>query len=191
MWSHLTNERPFTVLSSHVVWDSPWYRLRQDQIRTRDGRELTYTIIDKPPAIWIVPVLADGRLVLINQYRHTVGEWCLEIPAGSSEPAEDPASVAVRELREEIGGTAQQFIPVAEFYLSTGITNGLAKVFLALGVTLGEAMPEDTEYITLHPVTVDEAIRMARSGAIKAGPSALALLLSEPAIRAYLREQGT
>jgi ADP-ribose pyrophosphatase len=185
----LVNSRPFTTLSSRYLWQSQWYNVRQDQVRLLDGREVTYTVIDKPPAVWIVPITVDGQLVLIEQYRYTIQDWCLEVPAGSGEPGVEPLDLAIRELREEIGGTAQQIVPIHEFYLSTGLTNGRGQVFLALGVTLGATQHEATEYIKLHPVPVEEALHMARTGVIKAGPSALAILLSEAAIRAYWTEQ--
>jgi ADP-ribose pyrophosphatase len=178
---------PFTTLSQRTLWESRWFSLRRDQIRLPDGRELDYHFIDKPPAVWIVPVLADGRLVLIEEYRYAVGDWVLEVPAGTSEPGEDAAATALRELREEIGGTAARLVSIGEYYVAVGISNGIAKVFLALGVTLGDAHPEDAEDITLRPVPAREALRMARAGEIKAGSSALAILLSEAAICEYLR----
>ncbi len=185
----MRQDQPYTVLSSCVVWESRWYRLRQDRLRATGGDEITYTVVEKTGAIWVVPVTADGRLVLINQYRHPVNAWCLEVPAGNIEPGEDPLSMAARELHEEIGGTARQMKPVAEFYTMNGIGNELATVVLALGVTLGQPHRESTEHIELRPVPVAEALRLARTGAIKDGPSALAILLSEAALLAWLQER--
>jgi len=182
-------ERPYQTLSSRYLWQSQWYNVRQDQVRLPNGSELTYTIIDKPTAVWIVPITTDGHLVLIEQYRYAVDDWCLEIPAGTGEPGIELADLAARELREEIGGSAEHILPIAEFYLMSGIGNGKAKVFLALNVMLGETAHEQTEYIHLRPVPIEEALDMARSGMINAGPSALAILLSETKIREFFREQ--
>jgi ADP-ribose pyrophosphatase len=170
--------RPYQTLSSRYLWQSRWYNLRQDQLCATDGSEVTYTVIEKPAAVWIVPVTQDGQVILINQYRYPVDAWCLEIPAGTIEPGIDPVEMAARELREEIGGTAENFIPLGDYYLMNGIGNGQARLFLALGVTLGESQREPTEYIQLRPVPFDDAVQMARTGQIQAGISALAILLA-------------
>jgi ADP-ribose pyrophosphatase len=187
--TELSCERPYQTLSRHYLWQSRWYSVRQDQLRTGDGKELTYTFIEKPEAVWIVPVTAEGRLVLIEQYRYAIDGWCLEVPAGNIEPGTDALAMAARELREEIGGTAERILPVTDFYTMNGIGNEIARVFLALGVNLGEPQRETTEYITLRDVPVEEALRLARVGEIKDGPSALAILLCEATLREYLSEK--
>jgi ADP-ribose pyrophosphatase len=185
----LSRHRPYQTLSRHYLWQSRWYSVRQDRLRAGDGKELTYMVIEKPEAVWIVPVTVDGRLVLIEQYRYAIDRWCLEVPAGNLEPGTDALTMAARELREEIGGTAERILPVTDFYTMNGIGNEVARVFLALGVTLGEPQREATEYITLCDVPVEEALRMARAGEIKDGPSALAILLCEAALCEYLSEK--
>lgn len=174
-----------------MLWQSKWYSLRQDELADQSGERLTYTVVEKPDAVWIVPVTADGQIVLIDQYRYAIDAWCLEIPAGNIEPGVDPQTMAARELREEIGGAADRLVPVAEYYTMNGIGNERAHVYLALGVTLGEPEREASEHITLRALPADEALRLTREGAIKDGPSALAILLAEPAIRAYLAERDT
>ncbi|WP_324392555.1 NUDIX hydrolase [Aggregatilinea sp.] len=183
------HERPYRTLSSRMLWQSKWYSLRQDELADRSGERLTYTVVEKPDAVWIIPVTADGHIVLIDQYRYAIDEWCLEIPAGNIEPGVDPQAMAARELREEIGGAAERLVPVTEYFTMNGIGNERAHVYLALGVTLDEPERETTEHITLRVLPADEALRLTHEGAIKDGPSALALLLAEPAIRAYLAER--
>ena len=73
------------TLSSRFLWQSRWYNLRQDHIRTQDGHEFTYTIVDHPGAVWVVPITADGHVILIRHYRYTVDDWCWEVPAGEYE----------------------------------------------------------------------------------------------------------
>ncbi len=63
---------PFQTVSSDIVWSCPWYRVRQDEIITPDGRAGVYNVIEKPDAVWIVPVTADGRVAMVNQFRYTV-----------------------------------------------------------------------------------------------------------------------
>ena len=178
-------------LSSRYLWQSRWYNVRQDELRASNGDEFTYTVIEKPDAVWIVPVTTAGELVLIKQYRYAIDGWCLEIPAGNIEPGVDAAAMAARELREEIGGTAAQIIPVTEFYTMNGIGTELGRVYVALGTTIGTPQREATELIECLRVPIDEGLRMARSGAIKDGPSALAILVSEGLLRAHAANNQT
>jgi len=184
----MSPKRPYEVIASEHLWQSRWYSLRQDRLRAPNGSEATYTVVEKPGAVWVVPVTEQGALVLINQYRYPVDDWCLEVPAGNVEPEFTPAEMAVRELREEIGGTASQIVPIAEFYTMNGIGNEIAWVFLALGVTLGRPRREPTEHMELCIVPVGEALRMARTGLIKDGPSALAILLCEAELGTHFPE---
>jgi ADP-ribose pyrophosphatase len=167
-------------LGSRFLWQSQWYNLRQDRLRTQDGHEFTYTIVDHPGAVWVVPVTEDGHVVLIWQYRYAVDDWCYEVPAGGLSPGLAPEAVARRELLEEVGGTASELRHVGQFYTSNGISNEVAHVYLARGVELGDDHREPTELMDVQLVPTEETLRMAREGEITDGPSALALLWCEP-----------
>ena len=170
------------TLDSKYIWRSRWYHLRQDRLRTPIGHEFTYTVVDHPGAVWVVPVTAEGQVALIWQYRYAVDDWCYEVPAGGLSPGLSPEEVARRELLEEIGGTAAELRPLGQFYTSNGISNETAYVYLATGVELGPPQREPTELMEVRLVPTEEAMRMARSGKISDGPSALALLWCEPAL---------
>jgi ADP-ribose pyrophosphatase len=167
------------TLDSRFLWQSRWYNLRQDRVRTHAGHEFTYTLVDHPGAVWVVPVTADGQVVLIRSYRYTVDDWCYEVPAGGLSPDLTPEEVARFELLEEVGGAAAELRYVGQFYTSNGISSEVAYVYLATGVVLGEAHPEPTELMEMRLVPVEQALRMARFGEISDGPSALALLWCE------------
>ena len=170
-------------LDSRPLWQSPWYNLRQDRLRTATGHEFTYTLVDHPGAVWVVPVTTEGQVVLVRQYRYAVDDWCTEVPAGGLGPDGKPEDIARRELLEEVGGTAAALRYVGQFYTSNGISNEVAYVYLATGVELGEAHREPTELMEVRLVPVEEALRMAREGEITDGPSALALLWCEPLLQ--------
>jgi ADP-ribose pyrophosphatase len=175
---------PFQTLNSRIVYrNAPWYVLRRDEIRLPDGSQGVYTVVQRPGAVWIVPLLADGRLVVIRNYRYTVGDWLWEIPAGGLRDGIPPEEMARMELAEEIGGAAETIEPVAKFFTMPGIGNEVAHIFLARGVTLGEAHPEPTEVIERHVLAFDEVLGMIERGEMLDGPSALAILLALPHIR--------
>jgi ADP-ribose pyrophosphatase len=167
------------TLDRRFLWQSGWYNLRQDRLRTPAGDEFTYTLVDHPGAVWVVPITADGHIVLVRQYRYTVDDWCYEVPAGGLSPGLTPEEVARRELLEEVGGEAAEMRYVGQFYTSNGISNEVAYVYLATGVELGDTRREPTELMEIRLVSVEEALRMAREGDISDGPSALALLWCE------------
>ena len=171
------------TLDREYLWQSRWYSLRQDRLRTAEGHEFTYTIVDHPGAVWIVPVTRQGQVVLIRSYRYPVEDWCYEVPAGGLFPGLTPEETARRELEEEIGGRAAELRFVGRFYTSNGISNEVAYVYLATGVEIGEPHREPTELIEIRPVPAAEAVRMAREGGISDGPSALALLWCEPLLQ--------
>jgi ADP-ribose pyrophosphatase len=171
------------TISSKYIWKSEWYNLRQDRLRTRDAHEFDYTVIEHPGAVWVVPVTERGQVVLVRHYRHTVGEWCYEVPAGGLGHEGSPEGIARQELLEEVGGKASKLRYVGRFYTSNGISDEVAYVYLATGVELGETHREPTELMEIRLVPIEEALRMARRGAISDGPSALALLWCEGFLR--------
>ncbi len=181
---------PWTTLDSALVYTTPWLALRQDRVRTHTAREITYTYLTCRDAVFVVPVTAAGEIVLLRQYRHPVRAWCWEVPAGALDAGEDAPTAAARELREEIGGTCGVLRPIGTFFASNGVSDERFHLFLALGVTLGASAPEHTELLRVVPLPAAEVLRLARTGAISDGPSALALLLAEQFIAELMLSQG-
>ena len=163
-----------------------WLTLRQDRIEIEGDGEIEYTYRESRGAVVIVPVTRDGRMVLLRQYRYTVDDWCLEVPAGGMHDREgvDPEAVARDELHEETGATCEDLAPVSEVYSNDATTDEVMYVYLATGVELGgEVAHEATELIEVVVVPAGEAVDMARSGEMKDALSALAVLQCEPKLR--------
>lgn len=172
-----TPPRPFQTVASRVAWSCPWYRVRQDDIITPDGRPGVYNVVEKADAVWIVPVTDAGEVLMVYQYRYTVDDWCWEIPAGSVKPGQSLEEAARDELREEVGGQGGALTYVGRSYLANGICNEVGHFFLANGVAVGPTAHEAAEVMQVHRVPIAEALAMARDGRISDGPTALALLL--------------
>ncbi len=129
-----------------------------------------------------MPLLADGRLALIRQYRYAVDEFCLEFPAGCCRDTQGLSleDVARKELREEIGATAGPLEHVAWFYSSSSISDEVCHIFLARDVVLDQATDrEPGENIELLLLPVAEVLALARQGGMKTGTCALAVLQCE------------
>lgn len=181
------------IRASRHLYESHWYSVRQDEIRLPDGQEITFTQIEHPGFVSVVPVTPDGQIILIYSYRYTVDDWMWEIPAGGlgNKPGLTPLAVAQEELAEEVGGVATEWRSVGSYYAGVGSSNVRAHVFLATGVQLSGAQHlESTEIIQVRRVPIAEALQMARSGVMQDGQSALALLLCEPLLREALNGKG-
>jgi ADP-ribose diphosphatase len=179
-WKRLATTYPFS---------SRWLKLRQDRVHIEGQGEIVYTYCESRGAVAIVPVTKDGEIVLVRQYRYTVDDWCLEVPAGGLHDRQgDDLEAAVRdELREEIGATFEELEYITKVYSSVAVSDEVLFIYLAFGVALTEQPHREiTEIMEVHPTHAKEALHMARTGQINNGLSALALLLCEE----RLRERG-
>jgi len=122
-----------TTIRSRVGFAGRLLTVRVDDVRLPSGRESGREVVEHPGAVAIVAVTDDERVLLVRQYRHSVGRALLEIPAGTREPGEDPAATARRELIEETGYAADRLVLLTEFFASPGYTTERLSLFLATG----------------------------------------------------------
>lgn len=158
--------RKARIVSSKTLFKGRVFTLKRDRVAEPSGITTTREIIAHPGSVVVLPVLADGRIVLISQYRHAAGQYLWELVAGHKEPHESPLTGAHRELLEETGYTARRIRKLLEVFPSPGLLGELMDIFLAEGLTKGEAQPEDDEKITQKTVTLAEAERWIKSGKI-------------------------
>jgi ADP-ribose pyrophosphatase len=173
------------VLDSEYLLRSPWRNVRQDRVRLHSGNEVTYSYLETAEAVFVVPLTADGRIVLLRQYRHPLRTWTWEIVAGSIGD-EPPVDAARRELLEEVGGHCRELVPLGSYFALPAAAGSRHHAFVALDVELGEASREPTELIELVLLDPDEAFARARDGRIDDAQSALPLLMAEQHVRAHL-----
>jgi ADP-ribose pyrophosphatase len=164
--------------ASRTLFESPWLRLRQDDVTLPGGEDITYSYIDHGGYVVVVPILEDARVVMERIHRYAVGRTLLECPSGGLD-GEDAVTAARRELEEETGYRAGRVVHVGAFYGSTGISNERFDVCVASDLSAdGTIRREATEQIEveLHPL---QGLReRALRGEIEDGPSALAILLA-------------
>lgn len=120
----------FETVSSTVEW-SALFSVRSDEVTMPDGGTSTRYVVEHPGAVAVVPIMDDGTVVLLRQYRHPIGGYAIEIPAGRLDVAgEDPAEAAQRELAEEIGHRAGRLDPLGTFHNSVGWTDEVTHLYV-------------------------------------------------------------
>lgn len=169
---------PERVIESKRIFEGRICALRVDTVVLDDGRKATREIVEHDPVVGIVPVDADGTVVLIRQFRLATGGVMLEIPAGIVDPGEDARDAAQRELREETGLRAAKLTQLGEFFASPGFLTELMTIFLAEGLEPAPLDADEDEDIVIQRVTLDEAVRLAESGEIKDAKSVAGILLA-------------
>jgi ADP-ribose pyrophosphatase len=170
---------PDVTLRSETVHQGRLLTVRVDTVRLPSGRETQREIVVHPGAIALVPLLPDGRVIFVRQWRHAVGQALLEIPAGTREPGEDPSTTAARELTEETGYTAERLIPLGPFFTAPGFCTEEIHCYLALGLTAGTAKPEEDEGITLEYLSLTDAFAAIARGDIHDAKSIAALAMAQ------------
>jgi 8-oxo-dGTP pyrophosphatase MutT (NUDIX family) len=169
--------------SSRYLFESKWFRLRQDGVALPNGDRITYTMIEHPGFALVVPMIDERHVLLERLYRYTLQAYSLECPAGGLD-GDAPAAAAIRELREETGYVAGSVTPLATFNGSTGISDEVFHIFLATELQpTGEVQREATEQMELVQMPLGDAVRLAESGGIRDSSSALALILAERHLR--------
>lgn len=169
--------------STRYLYESRWFKLRQDELVLPTGEEITFATVEHPGYAMIVPILADGRVVMERVYRHSLGATLLECPAGGLD-GESPAVAARRELEEETGYLADKFEPLGSYYGSSGMSNEQFHLFLAHDVTAdGTISLESTEEIEVELIPLAELVDMALRAQLTDGPSALAILLTHARLK--------
>lgn len=157
---------PWTRLRRRVAYDNPWIRVREDEVLRPDGSPGIYgTIHFKNLAVAVVPIDAQGRVILVGQHRYPFDRYFWELPEGGCPIGkETPHEAAVRELREETGYTAARWDYLGTLELSNACTDELGHLFLARHLTPGPQDQDGDEQIAVKHVGFDEAWRMAMEG---------------------------
>jgi ADP-ribose pyrophosphatase len=135
--------------------------------------------IKHPGGAAVVPLLPDGSVVLIKQYRYVVNDTIWEIPAGRLEKGESPRDCAFRELEEEVGYRATEVVPLTQLYSAPAYCTEIIYIFLATGLIPGQQKLDADEYIEIVTLSLDEAVAMVAKGEITDGKTVAGLLLAK------------
>ncbi len=171
------DENPETAILSHEeIYSGKIVTLHVDTVRQASGRSGIREVVLHPGGVAAVPVLKDGRLLLIRQFRYPIGKYILELPAGKMDSGQTPLDTIAREIEEETGYCAGAITHECSFYTSPGFSNECIHLFLAHDLTLKTQRLEEGEHITVEPYSVEECLEKIRSGEICDGKTIIGIL---------------
>jgi len=155
-----------TKLSSKNVFQGRLLDVRKDEVELPNGKTSTREWIKHPGAVCCVPILPDGKIALIKQYRYPVQSEMIELPAGKLDPNEEPEECAMRELQEEIGYRPKKLTFLTHIHPAVGFANEKMWLYLAQDLVPSESKLDDDEFLELIPTDFDEALELIWSGEI-------------------------
>ncbi len=155
-----------TQVASETVFEGKLLRVKCDAVRLHDGKPATREYVEHNGAVMIIPVLDSGELVMERQYRYVLGRHCLEFPAGKIDPGEDPLATGRRELLEETGYAAREWIYLATIHPTVAYSTERILVYLARGLEQRGSNLDVGEFLEVLNLSPAALLELVRSGEI-------------------------
>ena len=174
------------TLSREEIYQGRVVELHKDRILLPDGRESIREVMEHPGGVTIIPVDEQGNVTCVRQYRYPLQRHLLEVPAGKLEKGEDPLECAVRELSEETGLTAEEFVDLGRIYPSPGYSAEILYLYLALGLHPGEMHPDEGEFLDVEQHPLEELTEQIMRGELCDAKTVAAVLKA----KRFLDEKG-
>ena len=169
------------VISSTLSYEGPLFSVYTDTI-VENGREIARDVVRHNGSVVILAIddtksKRDPMIVMERQYRHAAKEFLLEVPAGKLEQGEDALAGAKRELLEETGFKAKRWRKMCRYFASPGFLGEWMQVFIAEGLTLGDAQPEYDEQLEIEMIPLSRLLSMIEAGKIYDGKTLISVML--------------
>jgi len=162
---------------SQVVFDGVILHVRKDTVRLPNGNPATREVIRHVGAVGVIPVTNDGKVIIERQFRYPLDRVITEIPAGKLDSfTEDRLSAAKRELEEETGYTAKEWIEIGDYYPTPAYCDERITLYLARGLTLGNRHLDEDEFLNFEAVPLADLLEDVMAGRITDGKTQVAVL---------------
>ncbi len=169
-------------LSSEMKFDGKLIKVTYD-IAEVNGKEAWREVVHHPGASAVVAIDENNRIIMEKQFRYALNDYLLEIPAGKLDAGEDPLVCAKRELEEETGIIASEWISLGTIATSPGFCNEVIHLYVAKGLSKGEIHWDEDEYVEVERYTFDELLQRIKEETIKDSKTLSALLLAMPYLK--------
>ncbi len=164
------------TISSERIYEGRVINLRKDTVLLENGQTAAREVVEHSGGVCIVPIMDDGTVLFVKQYRYPFGEVLLEIPAGKLNPGEDHFECGKRELLEETAAVAGEFIYMGMLYPTTAYLTEKIHMYLARGLTFAEQKLDDDEFLDVVKIPFEKAVDMVMSNEIKDSKTQIAIL---------------
>jgi ADP-ribose pyrophosphatase len=174
--------KPAPVSSSEVAYKGPLFSVIKEEVHEPGTEPVSRDVIRHNGSVVILAVddsksKKDPFIVIERQYRHAAGQYLYEVPAGKVDGDEERLAAAKRELIEETGFRAKKWTKLTRYFASPGFLGEWMQVYLAEGLTLGEAQPEPDEKLEIYLVKLSEVLRLIDAGEIRDGKTLVSVML--------------
>ena len=173
-------------LKAEYLYKGKIINLRLDEAEIPNGNTALREVVEHPGGVCVAALTENNELLMVKQFRYPYGEIIWEIPAGKRDRKdENPLECGIRELKEETGAAADNFIFLGEMYPSPGYVNEVIYMYAATGLTFGETCPDEDEFLTVEKVPLENVLEKIMSGEIKDAKTQTAVLKLK-----YLKDNG-
>ena len=153
-------------ISTEIIYQGRLLDVRKDKVRLPNGKSSTREWINHPGAVCLIPILPDGKIALVKQYRYPVLNHMIELPAGKIDKNESPLECAERELEEEIGYRSNNIKYVTKIHPAVGFANEKMWIYLAEDLEKTTLKLDEDEFLDFFPLRLDKALEMIWNGQI-------------------------
>ncbi len=176
-----TSEHELTehCISSRIIASGSMLTVKCDQVSLPNGHASQREYVVHPGAVLVVPILPNGNIVLEKQFRYPLNQVFIELPAGKIDAGEDVLVTGQRELEEETGYIATDWIKLGQQHPCIGYSNEVIHMYLAYGLTAGAHRRDEDESLIVYDDTLAHCLAMIQSGEITDGKTIIALFLAE------------
>lgn len=167
---------PWKIKSTKMVYKNPWISVREDQVIRPDGKDGIFGVVEMNAGVSVLPIDDNGYVYLTDEFHYAVESNSIEVVSGAIDGKEKPLEAAKRELKEELGIKAKEWIDLGLVNPFTTVVHSPAHLFLAKNLQFGKSNPTSTEDIKLVKVELEKAVEMVMKSKITHGPSCVLIL---------------
>jgi ADP-ribose pyrophosphatase len=167
---------PWTIKDSEEKYKNPWIKVREDKVIRPDGKDGIFGIVEMVSGISVLPLDDEGFVYLTDEFHYAIEQNSIEVVSGAIDKDEKPIEAAKRELKEELGIEAEDWVELGLLNPFTTVVKSPANLFLARNLKFSQANPEGTETINIIKVKFEEAVKMVMESKITHAQSAVLIL---------------
>lgn len=164
------------ALTSEKIYEGKILSVTRDTVELENGEKAYREVVHHSGGVCVVPLCDNGDVMLVKQFRYPFSDVLLEVPAGKREQGEDPLECGIRELKEEVGATAEKIIPLGKLYPTVAYDTEVIYMYLATGLSFSEQKLDEDEFLDVVRIPLSKAVEMVMEDKIPDSKTQLALI---------------